>query len=115
MDQLLNVVAETTADAHILSVDGEVDLSTAATLEQAVTAAIDQAEPALVIVDLARVRFLSSSGISTLLKARQHGDDGGVALRLVVPPDAVMRRALEVTGMLDVLPIYPDLDSALAG
>jgi anti-sigma B factor antagonist len=115
MGQLLTVVEEQTADAHILSVEGEIDLGTAANLEQAIAAALDRAEHALLIVDLSQVGFLSSAGITALLKAKKYGEDLNVTFRLVVPQEAVMRRSLEITGLLDVLPIYPSREAALAG
>lgn len=115
MGDLLTVVEQQTADARILSVEGEIDLGTAASLEKAIVAAIDHAGGALVVVDMSQVGFLSSAGISTLLKAKQHGDDQNIALRLVVPQDAVMRRSLEITGLLEILPIYATRAAALAG
>jgi anti-sigma B factor antagonist len=113
--ELLEVVEERTTDARVLTVDGEIDLGTAATLEEAMTAAIDHAGNTIVVVDLSRVGFLSSVGITALLKARQYGEERGIAVRLVVPEGATMRRSLEVTGLLGILPIYLTLEDALNG
>jgi anti-sigma B factor antagonist len=115
MGELLTVVEERTADAHILSVEGEIDLGTVASLEQAVTTALGRAEHALLVIDLSQVGFLSSAGISALLKTKQSSEELSVAFRLVVPQGAVMRRSLEITGLLDVLPIYTSREAALAG
>jgi anti-sigma B factor antagonist len=115
MGELLTVTEEQTADAHILSVRGEIDLSTASSLEQAVVTAVDQAAHAVVVLDLSGVDFLSSAGISALLKAKQYGDDRNTALRLVVPEGGVMRRSLQITGLLDILPIFPSRPDAMRG
>lgn len=78
-------------------------------------AAVDRPGQAFVVVDLSGVNFLSSAAISALLKAKQYGDGRGIATRIVVPQGAVMRRSLQITGLLDLLPIFPTRSAAVSG
>jgi anti-sigma B factor antagonist len=66
-----------------------------------------------VLVDLAGVSFLASIGIRTLLLGAKAVQRRGGALVLLNPIDEV-ERALEVTGVIDLMPIYRDAGEALA-
>ena len=66
-----------------------------------------------VVVDLANVSFLASIGIRTLLlcaKAVQRR--GGVFVLL--NPVVEVEKILEVTGVVDLMPVYRDPEAALA-
>ena len=66
-----------------------------------------------VVVDLANVSFLASIGIRTLLlgaKAVQRR--GGVFVLL--NPVVEVEKILEVTGVVDLMPVYRDSEAALA-
>ena len=66
-----------------------------------------------VVVDLANVSFLASIGIRTLLlgaKAVQRR--GGVFVLL--NPVVEVEKILEVTGVVDLMPVYRDAEAALA-
>jgi anti-sigma B factor antagonist len=81
---------------------GLVDLGTQPILEDALDRAL--AEPGVVeiVVDLANLSMLDSTGIATLLSAYRTGWAGGVAVR-VVNPAGMVRRVLEITGVLKTL------------
>jgi anti-sigma B factor antagonist len=65
-----------------------------------------------VVVDLARVSFLASIGIRTLLLAAKAVQRRGGCFILLNPVDEV-ERVLEVMGVADLMPIYRDSEAAL--
>jgi anti-anti-sigma factor len=113
MGELLNVVEDQVADARVLSIDGEIDLGTAGKFEQLLVAAFDDADGAVVVVDLAGVTFLSSAGISALLRAKDHGVLGHHEAQGRGSLVAVVRRALQITGLLEVLSIHLTVEAAV--
>jgi anti-sigma B factor antagonist len=87
--------------AELLEVSVEVDLFSARVLEEALTAATGR-EPALLVIDLTGVSFLASVGMTVLLKA--HRDAGSTTrFRVVAPERSTVGRALELTGLTEVL------------
>ena len=83
----------------IVTVSGDLDISNAATLEQAV-ASIAAERPERLIFDLSGLRFMDSAGIAVLLDAA--GKVKAVQLR---DPSTAVRRVVELTGLTDVLSI----------
>jgi anti-sigma B factor antagonist len=78
-----------------LTVNGEIDLVTAARFEAELEAVISEAHsPA--DVDLSGVTFIDSSGLHALLRAREHVAGTEVRLVLVNPSKACLK-VLEVT------------------
>ena len=74
---------------------------------------ITAARPALIVVDLAEVPFLSSIGIRLLLvNAKALKQQGG---RMVIArPQPMVQEVLEIVGMNSMIPVHTDLDSACA-
>ncbi|HET6550157.1 MAG TPA: STAS domain-containing protein, partial [Solirubrobacter sp.] len=88
--------------AHVvLTLRGEIDMTTIAVLSHALDDAATTAGD--VWVDLTAVEFMDSTGLNTL--ARAHSVLAGDARRLVVmcPGKGAVRRALEVSGLDGVL------------
>jgi anti-sigma B factor antagonist len=101
-DRGAEVVIDTRSDATgvaIVTVSGDLDISNAATLEQAV-ASITAERPERLIFDLSGLRFMDSAGIAVLLDAA--GKVKAVHLR---DPSPAVRRVVELTGLTDVLSI----------
>jgi anti-sigma B factor antagonist len=93
-----------------VAVRGEVDLSTAALVEEALDAAIrDSTGP--FALDLSGVSFLDSSGINVLLRARALLGRTDRPL-VVVCPDGPVRRVLALVGIEDLFALYPSRDEA---
>ncbi len=97
-------------DCVVLSVDGEVDLVTAPTLETAITEHL-AAAPCLVI-DLSAVTFFGSLGLATLISGMNQADDRGTRLLLVAGPR--VRRTMELTKTAELFTVYDSVDDALA-
>jgi anti-anti-sigma factor len=96
----------------VVSASGEIDLSTVPALETALLEA-QSAALATLIVDLDRVTFLDSSGISALVAAHKRANAAGTGLRIISSARAV-RRPLELVGLDAVLKLFDSYDAALA-
>ncbi|MDT7712278.1 MAG: anti-sigma factor antagonist [Pseudonocardiales bacterium] len=83
--------------ARVVTVGGEIDALTAPELGALLTAQL--AVASLVVVDLERVRFLGSAGLSVLLAANELATRENRYLWLAFPRRGMANRALEVTGL----------------
>jgi anti-anti-sigma factor len=89
-DQNFTATAAVEADRVIVTITGEVDMSTADAMFQAGT---KDATPAAT-VDLRAVTFFDSAAIHALLQLAEHYGD-----RLTVFPSSQVRRVLEISGL----------------
>jgi anti-sigma B factor antagonist len=89
-----------------LSLAGEIDLANSDVIGEAISTAIKTWSVAEVVVDLDRVTFLDSTGISALMAGYNLAADYGVAYFVVNPHDLV-RRTLDITGVLTTLTEQP--------
>lgn len=67
-----------------------------------------------VLVDLSKVSYISSVGIPMLVNTAKSVVSRGGKMVLLHPPDSVVK-VLEMVGIPQIIPIYNDLDSAIAG
>jgi anti-sigma B factor antagonist len=95
--QSLKVVTRANGDAIVLSVQGEVDLATAAELETALRRALETPTERLV-VDLREVQFMDSTGLAMLVEHDRLAREAGRRLIVVKGPPQV-QRAFDVTGL----------------
>src|ERR1700730_12783431 len=94
----------------VVSVGGEIDLSTAPAFEEVIAEALEDDPPALV-VELSGVTFLASVGLRILAATRE---EGGTSVQLAVGADpAAASRPMQLTGLDNVISLYPTLDEAL--
>jgi anti-anti-sigma factor len=84
---------------HVVTLVGEIDISNADTLGRALDRFVDDAN-GWVVIDLAGLEFMDSSGIAMLLRAVGHA--GSVEIRNA---SSVVRRIIECTGLTDILRI----------
>ena len=94
---MLEVETVSVARAPGVIVHGEVDISTASRLTEALDAAIRGSVGAFV-VDLCDVEFLDSSGVTVLVRARAVLGREDRALAVVCPPGPA-RRSFELAGI----------------
>jgi anti-anti-sigma factor len=97
----LSLTTSPDGDAVRVAAAGEIDLATADRFEQALIAALSPA-PAALLVDLAEVTFMDSTGLAALIAAHRHAADEGSRLS-VVRYRPMVRRVLEITGLLKTL------------
>lgn len=110
-DQLASFRAEHVDDGVVIHARGEVDMLTTPKL-RTMLAELIESRPRVVVLDLSDVSFFASSGLSTLVEARDIAAANGVLLHLACPSRAV-RRPLQITGLAGRFEIYDDVQSAL--
>jgi anti-sigma B factor antagonist len=88
-------------ETWVVTVTGELDLATAPQLE-AVFEGVDATPSDRVLVDLAGVTFLDSSGIRALVRAKRRLDGVGAGLFLEALSDSA-RQVLDISGVLEAL------------
>ncbi|WP_433390923.1 STAS domain-containing protein [Micromonospora sp. KLBMP9576] len=93
----------------VLRPTGEVDLATADALEATITDALGRPGVREVVVDLADVRFLDSSGIRVLVRGATEARGRDMTLR-VTDPQPVVARVLRITAVGALLGL-PDDDA----
>jgi anti-sigma B factor antagonist len=98
--------------AVVVALPAEIDMANADQTGQQLRAALAPGV-ATVIADMTATRFCDSSGISMLVQAHGQAAANGTELRLVVASTAVLH-TLTLTGLDQLLPIYPSLSQALA-
>jgi anti-anti-sigma factor len=107
-------VGELEHGVRMISVRGELDLSTAPRLEGPLDGAVDGGEGS-VLIDLSRCEFIDSTGIALIVRARQSLDGGGNGRALVIcSQNEQVRRVLEITGLGLSIPVLRTRDEALA-
>ncbi|GGV83801.1 STAS domain-containing protein [Streptomyces massasporeus] len=95
----------------IATISGDVDTRTADTLRREASEIIQQGCPHL-ILNLSRVGFCDSAGLSALIGLWHATQAAGGALRLAHVPDRLMRM-LTLTGVDAVLPVHATAAEAL--
>jgi anti-sigma B factor antagonist len=95
----------------VISVEGELDLSTAPRLKWMLIDSL-QAGQSQLVVDLAQTSFMDSTALGVLVAIRR-SLDAGAALAIVCPSATVLR-IFELSGMDGVFAIFATLDEALA-
>lgn len=94
----------------VVAISGDLDMATAPQVAEALGSAARE-EPAVLIVDLSRVRFLASAGINLLISVHQNLLP---SLRFGVVADGPgTSRPLEVIGVDSIFAVYRSLDEAL--
>ncbi|MGW4502614.1 STAS domain-containing protein [Micromonospora sp. NPDC004336] len=87
--------------------DGEVDMATADALGATITDALHRPGVREVVVDLADVRFLDSSGVRVLVHGVALARERDATLR-VANPQPVVARVLRITGVGPLLGLVDD-------
>ncbi|MGI8761488.1 MAG: STAS domain-containing protein [Jatrophihabitantaceae bacterium] len=94
------------ADQGVLSVVGEVDLYTADQVAACGVEALDNPAVELLVLDLAAVSFLDSTGIGALIRIRNAALDCGKQLVIRRPSPSVLR-ILTIAGLTTIFRLDP--------
>ncbi len=99
-------------DVPVLDVTGEIDIYTTPQFKDAVSAAIDEGKPSIVI-NMTQVSYMDSSGFGTLLSAtkRLRPVEGGLYL---TGCNEAISRMLQITRLNTIFGIYATEDEAVA-
>lgn len=90
----------------VIAVYGEVDLGSVEALDAATGHALKSGAQQIV-VDLGACHFIDSTGLGALVNLHRRVEARPDAELLLLPGPRAVQRALEVSGLLDVLP-FPD-------
>jgi anti-sigma B factor antagonist len=94
----------------VVTVPAEVDVTNSGEVRQALLAAASQNLPIL-IIDMSGTTFCDSTGVHAIVAAYQQAASNGTGVRLVA---TAVLHILTVVGVDQLIPIYPDLEAALA-
>jgi anti-anti-sigma factor len=100
-------------DAIVVHVAGEIDLATRDDFADEVMGALGGSPP-LLVLDMHEVTFMGSAGLSVLIQAHEEAQRARCGLRVVVGTGAVSR-AIEISGLEQLLAVHKTVDDALAG
>jgi anti-sigma B factor antagonist len=95
----------------VVALYGELDIADAAEVASALVAAAVR-EPSI-IVDLAGLDFIDSSGIAALAYARRHARQAGGDLVLVAPQQRVLR-VVAITRLVDAFCVHASVEEAVS-
>ena len=99
-------------DIPVLDVTGEIDIYTTPQFKEAVSAAIDENKPAIVI-NMTKVTYMDSSGFGTLLSATKRLRPLDGALYLSGCNEAI-QRMLQITRLNTIFGVYTTEEEAVA-
>lgn len=97
----------------LVSIRGEIDAYTAPALRTELIAVIEDREASTVVLDLAAVTFLDSTGLGTIVGALRRLRKRNGHLVIVSPP-ASAARIFQHTGLDSVLDLHPSRAAALS-
>jgi anti-sigma B factor antagonist len=107
-----NVETHDGTQAVVIGVTGELDLASSPALEQELErGAASKAE--IVVVDLRKLEFMDSTGLSVLVRAHQRATENGQRFGVVKGPQQV-QRLLSLTGVADRLTLADSPDELLS-
>ena len=91
------------ADRTVLRITGDLDLETAPRLASHAEPILDSGTGGL-LIDLRRVTFIDSSGLSALIRLTQRMGAANRPFQIIKPPP-VVGKVFEITGLNQVLPL----------
>jgi len=99
-------------DASVLTLRGEIDVYTAPRLRQAIIDLVEAGERDI-IVDMAKVDFLDSTGLGVLVGGLKRLKSAEGRLSIVATEDKILK-IFEITGLNKVFPISASVEEAAA-
>ncbi|MFB7176203.1 STAS domain-containing protein [Streptomyces sp. NPDC056257] len=108
----LTITIRSADTGPVLEIGGDLDYDQAPRLRRAVTALSLEPGQRLVL-DLSRIQFCDSSGITALIVARNHAVAAQADISLAAVPDNTIR-ILRIVGLDRVFTLHTDVDTATA-
>jgi anti-sigma B factor antagonist len=112
-ERVLTVTGRRVDAAVVVTAAGEVDISSAPRLHEALLAAVRCPDTSMVVLDALGLTFLGSRGLAALLRALEESIRRGTTFRLVNSPRSPIHRVLEVTGVDKEIARYETVEEAL--
>ena len=107
------VIDDTAGDVLVVVIEGEHDIYTAPTLRERLDESLERGGG--VVVDLTAATFVDSSVLGALLDARRRAHEAGQGFVVCIGDQVEpgVRRILDITGLVPVLPVVNGRDEAL--
>lgn len=112
MNELARVESEQRGPLSLVRVYGEIDMSNDRDVLTAIEAAVAR-ETDRLVVDLTNTTYMDSAGLALLLRLAERMQARQQLLSIVVPVDSRVRRAFELTGLLNVIDVVSRSEDAL--
>ena len=112
MQSNLSVEVHSGDHAVVIGVSGELDLASSPALESELERG-QASEAALVIVDLRKLEFMDSTGLSVIVRAHQRATENGRDFAVVKGPQQV-QRLLSLTGVAERLTLVDSPEELLS-
>ncbi|MET9608236.1 STAS domain-containing protein [Streptomyces sp. NPDC006512] len=106
----LTITARDAATGPVLEITGDLDYATAPQLRRTLEE-LTLATGQLLVLDMAGLEFCDSSGITTMLAARNLATEQGARIALAAVPANTLR-VLRIVGLDRVFTIHPDTSTA---
>lgn len=101
------------AGAAVLAVTGALDMVTSDEFADRLTGVLSE-RPAALIVDLSDLDFLASAGMAALVEGKRIAEAADIEL-VVVADGPATSRPLVITGLTELIAVYPTLADAVTG
>ena len=103
---------EQRGETLVLTARGEIDMASVSDLHDALETALGNGGEFW--LDLSEVDFMDSTGLTALVGCHRAANDGHYRFRIICPAGPVWR-AIEISGLHQVLPVYSSRAAAGAG
>ncbi len=110
----IEITTEKITAGYVVRLKGDVDMNSSPDVRSNLGAVFKQPGGKILVVNLAGVRYMDSSGIATLVEAMQNCMKSGMRLRLaeLSPP---VRDVFELARLASVFEIFPSVNEAVSG
>ena len=102
----------TKKNKDVLQLEGEIDLHVSPEVAESLRTMVAN-KPKVLVVDLAKVTYLDSSGLAVFIEGMQNVQEYGGRFALANVQESV-QHIFEIARLDQVFQIFPDVDSALA-
>jgi anti-sigma B factor antagonist len=107
----LSIHVQVVDNTNVFELTGSLDIATSPTVRAALIEASERGDHRIV-VDLAKLEFLDSTGLGALIGAQRRAKEFGGDVSLVAKEGQILR-LLRITGLLKVFAVYATLQGAL--
>jgi anti-sigma B factor antagonist len=109
---LADVTFATDDGVVVASIRGEIDMSNAGEIGEAIGHQVSN-EPHALVLDLSAVEYIDSAGIQVIYELHSKLSDRGQALRVVIAPGALIGEALRLTDVPRLVGASESVEAAL--
>ena len=109
----MNIAETRQANSLVVAPTGRIDSQTSPVFDRHLSAIIERGDVNL-IIDLAGLEYISSTGLSAFLSAAKKVRAAGGRMSLT-GLNSRIRLVFEMSGFLRLFPIYANVDAALSG